>query len=290
MSIDKDSDYYILVEFNCPINGGAFSDSILISPSNQSTAFADGEGEHLDIDVACYCCTGSHLVQLRNSSTRIFGRLPKYPQTPVNCLGPAHPEEYECFGPLIWENVSASDSLVEAIDDILAVINTKDSGFYIRPLSRMAFVQLFSALEAYLSDTLIEKIVNNRSVLENSILKIRDLKDVKVDLSSILKDPDIVDNKIKEILGGIMYHNFPKVDELWKASLGFSIFPAADIRSRMMRYQDIRHDCVHRNGKGKDGKMRADVDYHFVHQVADDIHILLNHIEDQLEPDIEQSY
>lgn len=49
----------------------------------------------------------------------------------------------------------------------------------------------------------------------------------------------------------------------------------------MFKAAEIRHDCVHRNGKTKKGE-KHDIESAFVQQVDEDIYAMVKHIEFEL--------
>lgn len=276
--------YASLVSFACPYCGGDVVEVIFVPSS--STVKRDEhcfstEGE---TDIICGRCTQSYNLIVRNTTGRVFAQVRGFPKTPVKCSGSYHPDELDKMGG-IWEVPDTpSNNLVDALTDIEEVINTKDAIFYVKTLSRMAFIQQFAALEAYLSDTLTKQVLDNPTTLNRAIAGVRDLKEIKFTLAQIAANSDILKTTVAGILRKILYHNFIKIDTIWNVALGFSIFPNSEVKSRLLRSEPIRHDCVHRNGRDKDGNESADVDFDFVLQMNEDLHALLNHIEDTLHP------
>lgn len=107
-----------------------------------------------------------------------------------------------------------------------------------------------TAMEAYLSGSLIKKVKENDDYLLNAAQKIEDLKDEKMTLYEVVKNPDQAKNRILEKLYEFMYHNLPKIKCIYEAVFGIKIeYPLKDLMSIVRR----RHDIVHRNGKNKDG-------------------------------------
>lgn len=83
-------------------------------------------------------------------------------------------------------------------------------------------------------------------------------------------------------LRDLMYHNFEKVGSIYHATLGFHLFPNSDCRKRMFKALPIRHDCVHRNGKDREGNERTEVDDTFVKQIDADMRTIVKHIEAEI--------
>ncbi len=107
-----------------------------------------------------------------------------------------------------------------------------------------------TAMEAYLSGTLIEKVKQNEKYLLNAAQKIEDIKDEKMTLYEAVKSPDQAKKRILEKLYEFMYHNLPKIKRIYETVFEIKIdYSLKDLMTIVRR----RHDIVHRNGKNKDG-------------------------------------
>lgn len=107
-----------------------------------------------------------------------------------------------------------------------------------------------TAMEAYLSGTLIEKIKQNEKYLLNAAQKIDDLKDEKMSLYEVVQNPSEAKERIFAKLYEFMYHNLPKIKGIYETVFGIKIdYPLKDLMAIVHR----RHNIIHRNGKDKDG-------------------------------------
>ena len=107
-----------------------------------------------------------------------------------------------------------------------------------------------TAMEAYLSGTLIEKVKQNEKYLLNAAQKIEDIKDEKMTLYEVVKSPDKAKKRILKKLYEFMYHNLPKIKCIYEIVFEIKIdYSLKDL----MKIVGRRHDIVHRNGKNKDG-------------------------------------
>lgn len=136
-------------------------------------------------------------------------------------------------------------------------------------------------LEAYLADTLTNQVLKNADVLLKVVKEVKGLAEEKVTLTQVAADPELVAKMVANYLRDLLYHNLKKIMEIWKVTLGHSIFPDKDLTSRMFKAAEIRHDCVHRNGKTKEGA-KHDINSAFVKQVDGDIYAMMEHIEFEL--------
>lgn len=116
---------------------------------------------------------------------------------------------------------------------------------------KMVDVFAVTAMEAYLSGTLIEKVKEDDTYLLNAAKNIKDLKDEKMALYEVVENPDKAKKRIFEKIYEFMYHNLPKIKCIYEAVFGIKINYSL---KNLIPIVQRRHDIVHRNGKNKDGK------------------------------------
>jgi len=160
--------------------------------------------------------------------------------------------------------------------DLLAQSGSPDGGHLV---NRLVFSHQVTALEAYLGDTLKNEVFRDRRAMQRLIDQDADLKIQKFTLAEIVKDPQLIDRIVREHLRGIMYHNLPKVDVLYRIALEFKILNLAADKDSLFTAVHFRHDCVHRNGSDKDGQELKVFTKTFVQQTADSIRDLVQSIE-----------
>jgi hypothetical protein len=118
----------------------------------------------------------------------------------------------------------------------------------------MIFAETISSMEAYLGDTLLGAVLTNPKAMQRLAVKDKELSTEKVPLNVILANPNVVRDKIRTYLKGLLYHNLPKIEAIFKIALEVNIFPDEDLKVRLLGFVQLRHDVVHRNGKDKDGE------------------------------------
>ncbi|KQX34101.1 hypothetical protein ASD04_17830 [Devosia sp. Root436] len=129
-----------------------------------------------------------------------------------------------------------------------------------RTFQQMVLVQHFSLIEAFLADALIGLCQREGEVLDRMVSRVDELRTAKVGLQDILKDGDIVRNRVTSYLRGLQFHNFPKADALYNIAIGTGIMPKSEEdRGWLGIITGLRHDCVHRNGFDKDGDLTPDL-------------------------------
>jgi hypothetical protein len=160
--------------------------------------------------------------------------------------------------------------------DLLAQSGSSDGGHLV---NRLVFSHQVTGLEAYLGDTLKNEVMRDRLVMQRFIDNDADLKAQKFTLAEISQDPQLIDRIVREHLRGIMYHNLPKVDVLYRIAFEFRILKLAADKEALFAAVRLRHDCVHRNGSDKDGNELKVFTKAFVQGTADSIRDLVQSIE-----------
>ncbi|MBZ9810718.1 hypothetical protein [Mesorhizobium sp. ESP-6-2] len=121
--------------------------------------------------------------------------------------------------------------------------------------NRMLFTHLFSIVEAYLSDAIISLAMADTKVQARMIKVLPILKDKTVSLETIAGNPNIVRDMVRSALQDVSFHNLINVDKICGVALGKPLLPdLKDDRDLLVASIQMRHDCVHRNGRDKSGK------------------------------------
>lgn len=154
----------------------------------------------------------------------------------------------------------------ETVDD--NVLNT---------LKKQIFVSTITCLETYLSDAFINTVLSNKKYLKSFFTSFNDFKKEKLTMSDLFEKVDQAEEIAKNKMSGILYHNIRQVSNLYKSTLDIS-FPEFN---KIARYVSQRHDCVHRNGKNKDGKILI-LNKEAIEKVIDDVKDFIEKIDKQL--------
>lgn len=134
--------------------------------------------------------------------------------------------------------------------------------------NRMLFTTLYSIVEAYLSDTIIGAALADKAV-QKHMLTLDGLKGAVVSLETVLEKPNIVRDMVKTALQGMSFHNLPAVNAICKVAFRKPILPEdKDQRALVMKSVDKRHDCVHRNGKDKEGNLHVDITQDYLRELG----------------------
>lgn len=149
-------------------------------------------------------------------------------------------------------------------------------------VNRMIFAQIISAFEAYLSDTLINGVLNHDPALSKLVEVDTDLKKQKFTLSDVKADPDLVGKHVRKYLREILYHNLAKVDYLYNTAFGIKLLADKTVNDRLYAAVKYRHNCVHRNGRTSDGEKLTVFTKTYVHGIADDLEAIVKRIQLQM--------
>ena len=225
-----------------------------IEPLSDSLSEDDGVME-------CDQCGALFNINIQNSPAGCFIELLDHPDVDVDA------EEAPFASDDSQENEWLNNSIPQSphdiyasnyhhLGDLLAECAGGESGVFRRSaevIQRMIFAETMSSMEAYLGDTLLKAVLINPNAMQRLVVKDRELSIEKVQLNVILANPNVVRDRIRSYLKGLLYHNLLKVEMTFKIALEIDIFPDADLKARLLRLVQLRHDVVHRNGKDEDG-------------------------------------
>ena len=116
-------------------------------------------------------------------------------------------------------------------------------------LIRILYANIVTAMETYLSDCFIEKVINNKKFIPKLLKLTPEFNKDKFNLNKAYDWIENVNDNIIDVLSGISFHNLDKVKSMYENILNIE-FPQ-DIGD-IFRAVLIRHDIIHRNGKTKD--------------------------------------
>lgn len=133
-------------------------------------------------------------------------------------------------------------------------------------LQRMIFSNVITAMEAYLSDTMKKNVLNKHAIKRRFVESYKPFIEKNMKECKIFEFLDGLDKRINDEIDKISFHNIDVVTGLYKNVL-LCKFPEDNI-AQLSKSVEIRHNIVHRNGKGTDGSM--------VVVTSDDVNELIN--------------
>ncbi|MCA1371522.1 hypothetical protein I6F15_30000 [Bradyrhizobium sp. BRP14] len=192
-------------------------------------------------------------------------------------LGHGEPEPDEWIDYSVPDNpFSIFMSSYHHAGDLLADHGSNEGGHLV---NRLIFSHQITAMEAYLADRLINQVETDAGAFQRLLDGDEDLAKEKFTLAEISKEPALVQQKVREHLRSIQYHNLAKVDVLYNIALGIRILNLTRDKASLFKAVKLRHDCVHRNGFDKDGNELKFITKSFVQDTADLIRSFVQAIE-----------
>jgi len=239
-------------------------------------------------DVFCNLCQSEFPAYVMNVSGNCGVTLDDYPEIEVIAdhafFSPPSDDEWLNTDVPIDPYQIFMDSYYH-LGDILAEYGVDGRGILAHSsylINRMVFAQQISALESYLGDNLIKRVLESDDALQKLLNKDKDLKDVRLPLTGILKNSNIVLDTVQKHLQEILYHNLAKVEVLYKIALDINIWPDQETKEKIFNSIVYRHDCVHRNGRNKDGEELEVFTTEYVSDILETTSLFAKNINDSL--------
>lgn len=124
------------------------------------------------IEVVCGYCDKELTLMVENNDDVMSASIPAYPGTKVS-VSEAYMVESEDFLPELDFPPDPATFLISAMVDVHEVREATKHMGQTSIVTRMAFVQLFAAFEAFLSDTLIGIVLENPEVFKRALAGIK---------------------------------------------------------------------------------------------------------------------
>lgn len=221
---------------------------------------ADGIGQ-ANSSVSCPRCDAEYTLFVIASGAEKQVRVEGHPDTVVHfhddtfdyaSLDFDYDDYLASFEPTYPDEV-----FYESLYDIEQLLKSSEDSVARGALLRMLFLQCVVALEAYLSDRIISIIVEDPKRLVALIGSIPDLRDQKPKFIDAAKKSTFAVDTTKAYLQSFSFHDLEKVDKMYKAALGVTLFADEKIANDASIMVKTRHDLVHRNGRDSSGKRTA---------------------------------
>ena len=114
----------------------------------------------------------------------------------------------------------------------------------------MLYVNVIAIMEAYLADTFILTVLNTGESKRIFVENFKDFKEKSFSFQDIFKQMENIDRIISDTLREVVYHNLPRVREMYRVILKVQFEDVGNLMKAVNR----RHHIVHRNCRDKDGK------------------------------------
>ena len=272
----------MLVRFDCPNCGNDIERDVEDAAYDISgeTEF-EREGREIS-HVECSCDPDDVFeIQVVASATRKTVELVGHHDIDVKFvdLQEQHTYWYDDF----LENYEPSDAhevYLQSLSELKTIENSAWLRLPNQALLRVMYLQYVVILEAYLSDRLINIIMDDSDKMLALISRVDVLNRPSHTLIEIFKEPDIVRKTVKGFLQRVSFHDLMRVSQFYEVVLGVYIFSDAPLpreikkkreaqqkqksgealeltpaEEEMMSIIQTRHHLVHRNGRNNDGDL-----------------------------------
>lgn len=137
----------------------------------------------------------------------------------------------------------------QAIIDVEELLMQEVSKGLLNKFYGMLFVNTITALETYLFDRFLSMVLNDEDLFRACVASSPRLNKQKITVSGIFETLNGLRETVTNELSEITWHNLPTVKSLYKQTMEVDM---GDLGG-LVRYVNIRHDIVHRNGRKVDG-------------------------------------
>lgn len=151
---------------------------------------------------------------------------------------------------VVESNATPLPTLLEALESVSRLVELKAATSDSEALNRVLFANAIFALESFLSDSFINRVLSNPATLRKFLESSPEFKQRTVPYSDIYKAADAAREETKKHLLNVVWHNIGKVVGMYRETLGVDFGgKLAEVAKAIPK----RHDIVHRNGRDKDG-------------------------------------
>lgn len=282
--------------FECPSNGcGENIDEFFNDmPSYDISADRISDGENCTTqNIICTECGESYSIEMWAGSGGAFtAHVVNHPNIDIKFDAQVafFDEEFEYNKYLAsLPPTNPYEAYKASMDDLKELISMKPNhDLLANAYYRMCFTQYISVMEAYLSDRLIVLANHLPEVMESFLNKVEKLSSETYRLKDFYDDPKLVEKAVVDYLQSRSFHDVEQVNTIYGKVLGGGLFPKANLDNKefLIEATKKRHDCVHRNGRDKSGKLRAEIDEEYMGEVHSHIEKLVEYIEDRFKKEI----
>jgi hypothetical protein len=145
----------------------------------------------------------------------------------------------------------------------------------------MLYASVITILETYLSDAFYELVIESDEMVNKLFLNAQELMTKKYSVNEVIEWSTNKNNLATEYMQKIVWHNLPRVANLYKCVLNVNI-PLDN--ERIHEAISTRHDLVHRNGKTKSGGNHR-ITKASITQLVNEINGFVEEIDKQIGPE-----
>jgi hypothetical protein len=164
------------------------------------------------------------------------------------------PDDYDIeLYEAVRENDKAAATLEDALSAISSLLALSIAGPEVNVLRRLLFANVIAALETFLSDTFINRVMGDDILFQRYLDTEKAFQERKVPMKDALRLVTEIKAVATKELIEMVWHNIGKVRTLYADVLHVDLGDLTLIAKAI----NTRHDIVHRNGRQKDGTDRV---------------------------------
>lgn len=162
---------------------------------------------------------------------------------------PVEHDYYEDLSMLVLDRSKPFELLTEHLLKIESMLTVTGKPESIQLVTQLAHGAVITALEAYLWDTVAYWVANDEDTLRNLVTTNKDFQAKTLQLSTIFERIERLKDEVEEYLQELVWHRLDKVKPLMASGLKITVPDIKDLMKEIL----VRHDIIHRGGRGKDG-------------------------------------
>lgn len=151
------------------------------------------------------------------------------------------------------ESFRQTDAFHQSVSNIERLLQTNVEAADRQCMLRLLYVNVITALETYLSAKFISSVNGDENLLRKFVETTPEFKNQRVPLSDIFSTHDAIKKQVQEHLLDVVWHRLDKVAPMFQHTLEIPFPP--DLKE-LHKSLLVRHDCVHRNRRTKEGEER----------------------------------
>lgn len=192
------------------------------------------------------------------------------------------PDDYDTdLLDVVTSNTDAAPTFAEALGTIRRLLETARDEHTEGALCRLLFANVITAVETYLSDTFINRVLTDDAALRRFVETTPEFAKRNVPYSDIFKAVDEARDDAKRHLLEVVWHNVGKVHAMYRGTLGVELKKGLRAVAAAV---ETRHHIVHRNGRDRGGVLVV-VTAAQLSDLMESAEQLVADVEEQLKPD-----
>ena len=189
--------------------------------------------------------------------------------------------DYEEYDEIEISKIEPLSNLKHCIKTLEQLLEIEYNENFRETIYNMITANCITILEAFLSEYLLSKVLNDNILIRKAIENIDDFKDRKISIDKIFLEYEQIKITIKVYFSNLNYHNLPKISKIYELIFDKKFPKNIGGIYRMIEY---RHDIIHRNGKNKEG-VKIRINKEDIIKLIKDILSLAEYIDDNTMPD-----